>query len=214
MSLQDPTLTEEDLATLFDKLPEQCLVLLEDIDSAGLIARQKPKPTTEDDLESSKPPPRRQPGEGNISLSGLLNIIDGVASHEGRVLIMTTNHVEKLDNALLRPGRIDVRVQFELATQVHAESLFMQIFSVAEQSLSFGDADQVLEMEADRQEIGNVENVRLRKMAKEFAKEVPEKKLSPAEIQGFLIDHKKSEDDAVKRIKEWVESTLATSNRG
>jgi len=214
MSLQDPTLTEEDLATLFDKLPEQCLVLLEDIDSAGLVARQKPTPPVNGDIESSlKASPRRQPGEGNISLSGLLNVIDGVASHEGRVLIMTTNHIEKLDNALLRPGRIDVRIQFELATQAHAENLFMQIFAVGEQGLSL-NVDEKLGNRGINQHEGSVENTRLRKMAKAFAMDIPEKKLSPAEIQGFLINHKKSSEDAIASIKEWVESTLAASNRG
>ena len=51
-------------------------------------------------------------------------------------------------------------------------------------------------------------------MAKAFAMDIPEKKLSPAEIQGFLINHKKSSEDAIASIKEWVESTLAASNRG
>jgi len=210
MSLQDPTLSEEDLATLFDKLPEKCLVLLEDIDSAGLIARQKPKASAENDSEPPKPAPPRQHGEGNISLSGLLNVIDGVSSHEGRVLIMTTNHIEKLDNALLRPGRIDVRVQFGLATQAHAESLFMQIFSNAEQTLSSND--EAVDSKTQQYESRSVEMASLRRKAKAFAKKIPEKKLSPAEIQGFLINHKKSPDDVVASIEEWVESTSGTSN--
>ena len=44
-----------------------------------------------------------------ISLSGLLNAIDGVAAKEGRILIVTSNHPENLDPALMRPGRIDRR---------------------------------------------------------------------------------------------------------
>ena len=216
MSLQDPTITEEDLATLFDKLPTKCLVLLEDIDTAGVIARPKPKPSVDtNDPGSPKASPKRQPGEGNISLSGLLNIIDGVASQEGRVLIMTTNHIEKLDKALLRPGRIDVKVQFELATQAHAESLFMQIYSVAEQTLkSSDDIAEALNGKVARHEIGSMEDVRLRKMAKEFASNIPQKKLSPAEIQGFLINHKKSAEDAVMNINVWVKGTLDSSDRG
>jgi mitochondrial chaperone BCS1 len=42
-----------------------------------------------------------------ISFSGLLNSIDGVIAQEGRLLFLTTNNVLNLDEALLRPGRID-----------------------------------------------------------------------------------------------------------
>lgn len=38
---------------------------------------------------------------------GLLNVLDGVVDTPNRILVMTTNHPEKLDPALIRPGRID-----------------------------------------------------------------------------------------------------------
>jgi len=46
---------------------------------------------------------------GGSPLSGLLNAIDGTFSRDGRILIMTTNHPEKIDPALIRKGRADVR---------------------------------------------------------------------------------------------------------
>lgn len=48
-----------------------------------------------------------------ITLSGLLNSIDGVFNNDGRILIMTTNHPEVLDEALIRPGRIDRKILFD-----------------------------------------------------------------------------------------------------
>jgi SpoVK/Ycf46/Vps4 family AAA+-type ATPase len=48
-----------------------------------------------------------------VTLSTLLNILDGVLEQPGRILIMTSNHPEKLDKALIRPGRIDVIVKFD-----------------------------------------------------------------------------------------------------
>lgn len=48
-----------------------------------------------------------------ISLSGLLNAIDGAASIDCRILIMTTNHIDKLDPALIRAGRIDRKWKFD-----------------------------------------------------------------------------------------------------
>lgn len=55
----------------------------------------------------------------SVTMSGLLNAIDGVFSRDGRVLIMTTNHPEKLDAALKRPGRAD-RIE-ELGALGHRE---------------------------------------------------------------------------------------------
>lgn len=51
---------------------------------------------------------------GKVSLSTLLNLIDGVASKQGRLLIMTTNHTKRLDEALIRPGRVDKKVELGL----------------------------------------------------------------------------------------------------
>ena len=42
-----------------------------------------------------------------LDLSGLLNILDGVVDTPGRIFIMTSNHPERLDAALIRPGRVD-----------------------------------------------------------------------------------------------------------
>jgi len=73
---------------------------------------------------------RDNPGKKQgISLSGLLNAIDGVASHEGRVLIMTTNFPEKLDEALIRPGRVDMKIEFSLATREQIRELFIRMYS-------------------------------------------------------------------------------------
>ena len=44
-----------------------------------------------------------------VTFSGLLNAIDGATSTEGRVIFMTTNYPERLDPALIRPGRVDFK---------------------------------------------------------------------------------------------------------
>lgn len=51
-----------------------------------------------------------------INLAFLLNLLDGVLETPGRILIITSNYPEKLDKALVRPGRIDVRIKFDYAT--------------------------------------------------------------------------------------------------
>ena len=145
ISLVDPTVTEEDLGMMFTSLPRRCVVLLEDIDSAGLSKRQD-----EETVEKTKSGDEtvakigaeisrairsvqkdRQTNKDNqgISLSGLLNAIDGVASHEGRVLLMTTNFPDKLDEALIRPGRVDMKVRFTNATRSQICELFIRMYS-------------------------------------------------------------------------------------
>ena len=52
----------------------------------------------------------------NNNLSYLLNILDGIKESQDRIIIMTTNHVKKLDPALIRPGRIDLNINFKKAS--------------------------------------------------------------------------------------------------
>jgi hypothetical protein len=46
-----------------------------------------------------------------ITLDDILNIFDGIEEHTGRIMIITSNHYEKLDKALTRPGRIDIKLE-------------------------------------------------------------------------------------------------------
>ena len=51
-----------------------------------------------------------------MSLSFILNIIDGLNENYGRILIITSNYYDKIDKALVRPGRIDIRVDMKNAS--------------------------------------------------------------------------------------------------
>ncbi|GJC81760.1 putative mitochondrial chaperone BCS1-A [Colletotrichum liriopes] len=154
ISLLEPTLTEEDLGTLFNSLPRRCVVLLEDIDTAGLSRADDEVDAAPSDGKGNKSPEgdREESSKKNnkddwkvsdlaralkkeakddkkgISLSGLLNAIDGVASQEGRILVMTTNKPESLDEALIRPGRVDLQVGFTNATPSQATELFQRMY--------------------------------------------------------------------------------------
>ena len=54
--------------------------------------------------------------DDKLTLSYVLNLIDGLHEQNGRVIIMTSNHPEKLDRALIRPGRIDMKINFSKCT--------------------------------------------------------------------------------------------------
>lgn len=63
-----------------------------------------------------------------VSLSDILNIIDGVLETPGRILILTTNFPEKLDSALLRPGRIDLIVNFKECNELQLREMFEHFY--------------------------------------------------------------------------------------
>jgi len=125
------------LEEVFQSLKENTIVVIEDIDSSGFTF---PRDEDEDYEDDEEPIAERHDGKialekifkgekkkkdtpsgsqferiisnmNNIGLSELLNAIDGVISTHGRMLIMTTNFPENLDKALLRPGRIDLKLE-------------------------------------------------------------------------------------------------------
>ena len=196
VSLAEQSLTEEDLYYLFDQLPEQCVVLLEDIDSAGLKKRDDRAVLAIDNHDGSESIEqlgfKHEPTQlhTRVSLSDLLNVIDGVASHEGRILIMTTNDVTSLDQALLRPGRVDVKIKFGMATKTLAYDLFIQTF--------MDYAGKVID------ETTKIPPL-LATYAKQFADKIPDERFSPAEVQGYLLTWKNDlPEDAVANVREWV----------
>ena len=94
-------------------LPEKSLVVIEDIDGCNATKRrQSPEPellTTEPSNDSNKADDIFDFSFAN--LSDILNAIDGIHQVHGRVLVATTNHIEKLDAALIREGRFDLKIE-------------------------------------------------------------------------------------------------------
>ena len=59
-----------------------------------------------------------------ITLSFLLNIIDGIMETPGRILIITSNFYERIDKAFTRPGRIDISMEMKNATKAVINNMF------------------------------------------------------------------------------------------
>lgn len=153
LNLSERGLTDDRLNHLLNVAPEQTIILLEDIDAA-FVSR-----------ESTLQQKSAYDGLNRITFSGLLNCLDGVASTEARIVFMTTNYIDRLDPALIRPGRIDVKEYIGYCSQYQLEEMFKQFFGGSESSI-----------------------------AKEFAQKVIDssKSVSPAQIQGFFMKHKSS----------------------
>ena len=109
--------TIEKLPDLFTELPEKAFVVFEDVDSMLLKTRPvNTKEETNDTTEDEDDWPNDTENvtdTSKINMSGLLNAIDGIASPEGYIMFMTTNFPENLDAALVRPGRIDKKIEFK-----------------------------------------------------------------------------------------------------
>jgi chaperone BCS1 len=117
------------------KLPNDAFVVIEDIDTSSIVMERSPDESLEETLyklgrksdgpsdgestgtpeANALPKKKEKPSSLNSSiqnhykvlLSDVLNAMDGLVSIDKRVIIFTTNHLEKLDRALIRPGRID-----------------------------------------------------------------------------------------------------------
>lgn len=194
LSLSSPHIDDEILETCFDSLPTRCLVLIEDVDSAGIVREvmdaKKKQRISKKAAFVSRP---------KVTLAGLLNIIDGPVSHEGRVLVMTSNSPDKLDPALIRPGRIDKKILFANASAEVIELLFLHIFA---------------ESPIEKTDLRDVTKHSITALAKQFARNVPEDTLSPAEVQNFLLENRQDPLEAVAKAESWAEGVILTKMQG
>lgn len=74
----------------------------------------------------------QRPKERELTLSGLLNVLDGIQDSPGRIVVMTTNHREHLDPALIRPGRVTMDILMGGLTPAHAVMMVLKYFPDAE----------------------------------------------------------------------------------
>jgi mitochondrial chaperone BCS1 len=164
LNLTHSNMNDNKLAEYLRDAPFNSIIVLEDVD-AIFVERNLTKRHSSDDSSSSM-----------VSFSGLLNAIDGVASQEGRIFFMTTNHVEKLDPALIRPGRCDVRLEVKKASKQQMEKMFLRFFPQEKE------------------------------LAVRFASQLPSHELSMAALQGHFLKGDQSAMECVQRIPELLQS--------
>lgn len=161
LNLSERGLTDDRLNHLLNTAPLQSIILLEDIDAA-FISR-----------EDSKQVKAAYDGLNRVTLSGLLNCLDGVTSTEARILFMTTNYIDRLDPALIRPGRVDVKEHIGYCTKHQLENMFRKFYPEANELLvsQFGEAAEGLK-----------------------------KNLSPAAVQGHFMFFKSDPEAAIGNV--------------
>ncbi len=163
LNLSERGLTDDRLNHLLTKVPPRTIVLLEDADAAF-------SNRTETDEHGYR--------GTTVTFSGLLNALDGVASAEERIVFLTTNHVDRLDEALVRPGRVDLTVRLGDATLSQIEDLWDRFY--AEVDLDGAGKSKFIEKVKALNIVG---------------------KLSPAALQGLFLINKGNMDGAIKTVE-------------
>lgn len=136
-------LDDNDLTAAFEGLPKQCVLIFEDIDCMSRMTHARcPAQTTllTDDASTASTASTASSAASSAAssdthasavssdlkcksffegptLSALLNLMDGVRGVHGRITVMTSNHPEVLDPALVRPGRVDLKIELGLCTR-------------------------------------------------------------------------------------------------
>ena len=95
---------------------------MEDVDCVVAARREL------NEKEMQKAKKREKDALSFVSLSGLLNVLDGLQAPHGVMFFMTTNKVEVLDEALQRPGRIDIKELIGPATLGQKTELYQKFF--------------------------------------------------------------------------------------
>lgn len=169
--------TDMQLDELFDTLPERCVVLLEDVDCMGGVVRKRPPIQTTISFEVEGDDKNAADGQGwsHLTLSAVLNNLDGVGSNHGRIFIMTSNHADVLDPALVRPGRVDVSLRLGMCGHAQIRAFF---------ALYCGDSDDATNS------------------ANRVCAEVPEGELSPSEMSSLLLRFKADAAGAASKLLE------------
>jgi len=166
LNLTHSGLTDDGIAEHLRDAPHNSIIVLEDVD-AIFVER----------TAAAKDGDNKRGGSTSVSFSGLLNALDGVASQEGRLLFMTTNHIERLDPALIRPGRCDVQLQLKLASKNQMERMFLRFYP-GETSL-----------------------------ARQFASSLPANELSMATLQGYFLKCTDSAQRCVDQTSDLLQSS-------
>ncbi|KAI3843006.1 hypothetical protein MKW92_015703 [Papaver armeniacum] len=102
-----------ELRRLLQDTTDKCIIVIEDIDCSLDLTGKRKKQQKEDEDKSDDDDKENEVKKSNVTLSGLLNFIDGLWSASGkeRIIVFTTNHVKKLDPALIRRGRMDKHIE-------------------------------------------------------------------------------------------------------
>jgi hypothetical protein len=131
------------------------MYVIEDIDAMGdiVLRRELKKPQEKKPIKMDELGNLIQEEENPIDLSFLLNLLDGTLESAGRIIAISTNFPERIDSALIRPGRIDMIIQFrkcsigilrEMIESFYDEKLEQELDETLNERWSPAEVNQIL----------------------------------------------------------------------
>jgi len=125
-------LNDKTLITAINDVPPRSVILFEDIDCMnGGKERVDSSQWSSNKVLTGSDEKGAVAEKLGVTLSGLLNVLDGLSAPENVLFVMTTNRIETLDRALLRPGRIDYRLYMGEACEQQKVELYRRFFPAA-----------------------------------------------------------------------------------
>ena len=114
------------------------LYVIEDIDAMGdvVLRREWKKPVVEEKKKEDDMFGDRKEEKDTFDLSFLLNLLDGTLEANGRIIAFSSNYPERIDKALIRPGRVDMIVHFKNCTRAVLKEM---VDSFYEQDIAIPD---------------------------------------------------------------------------
>ncbi|KAJ7036357.1 P-loop containing nucleoside triphosphate hydrolase protein [Mycena alexandri] len=203
ISLAAPGIDDYTLGRLIRDTPSRCILLVEDIDCA-FPSREEDDDEPLLDAKGNVIPKEPIPPRSQVTLAGLLNVLDSVASEEGRLTFATTNHIEQLDPALIRPGRMDLKIQYGLATNEQLEQMFDRFYPFNEDSVP--ELGPSIGCYFSKTTGVRLSAPALAALAKDFAAVIPSGRYSIAQLQGYLLSSKNDPEGALEGIGAWIEA--------
>ncbi|CAN6362464.1 unnamed protein product [Urochloa humidicola] len=135
------------LRKLLVEMENRSILVIEDIDCTMEMKKRKKKKSDGDNKKKSSPRKSSESKKDNdkVTLSGLLNFVDGLWSTSGeeRLIVFTTNYKERLDPALLRPGRMDLHIHMGYCTKEAFRILVKNYHSVDDHA-TYPEIDELM----------------------------------------------------------------------
>ena len=141
------------LMKAINDVPQGAIVLFEDVDCMSSTKARRDPEKKPAGTPPDKPEEKALADKFGVTMSGLLNVLDGFHAPDDVLFMMTTNKIEALDPALLRPGRIDYRLYLGVASEQQKLELYRRFFPLADEfeALAFVEAHAWAETMADFQ---------------------------------------------------------------
>ncbi|CAO3593044.1 unnamed protein product [Absidia cylindrospora] len=174
--------SDSELIQAFSTVPSNAIVVFEDVDTQSTVLHQRANRMTR------SPKPDQQEETDGFNLSTFLSILDGHTLEEGIIFIMTTNHKELLDPAVIRPGRMDSHFDLTYATHYQMRRIF-SMAQLHDETLTLDDIYPDLE------------------------KNIPEFAIPPSEVMQTMVLYRDNLDEIPQQLDRLVERYLGSSYR-